>query len=271
MLIRGGGDLASGVAYRLLRCGIACLITELEHPLSVRRLVSFSSAVHIKKFTVEGITAQLVHSSKEAFKMMDMGRIPVMVDPDLKKCMIMDPALIVDARMLKKWQSLADLDHRKIIGLGPGFIAGENCRVVIETNRGAMLGRVIQTGRTEPNSGIPERVYEHTDARVLRAPVDGILKTRVHIADHIHSGEVIAEIAGEMIAARFTGILRGLLPDGTQVSKGMKIGDLDPRDRAELADHISEKALAIGGGVLEALLSDANLRKLFMCGGNENS
>lgn len=259
------------MGYRLLRCGIACLITELAQPLSVRRLVSFSSAVHSKKFTVEGITARLVHSTKEAFKLMGMGEIPVIVDPDLKKCMQMNPLVIVDARMLKNGQSLANLDPHKIIGLGPGFVAAENCRLVIETNRGPALGRVIQQGRTEPNSGVPERVYEYTDERVLRAPVNGILKTRGQLGNHIQAGEVIAEVAGEIVVARFTGTLRGLLADGTPVKKGMKIGDLDPRDRRELADHISEKALAIGGGVLEALLSDAYLRKLLMCGGNETA
>lgn len=247
-----------------MRCGIACVITELEQPLSVRRMVSFSSAVHTGSFTVEGITARLVHTTNEAAVTMATGEIPVLVDPDLSITLTMQPELIIDARMIKDGHSVNLTLFDKIIGMGPGFTAGINCRAVIETKRGPNLGRVIFSGSTEPDSGIPEQVKDYTNERVLRAPADGQMLTQRSIGELIHEGEEIAVIAGKVIKAQFTGIIRGLLLDGMYVRRGMKIGDIDPRCVPEIAFRISEKALAIGGGALEAVLNKDEERKCLL-------
>jgi xanthine dehydrogenase accessory factor len=270
-LIRGGGDLASGVAYKLMRCGIACLISELPEPLSVRRLVCFSSAIHEGTLSVEGVTARRVESIEEAWQIMAANEIPVMVDPNLIITQQMHPTVIVDGRMLKKADSSHSILSTIVIGLGPGFYAGRDCRAVIETNRGPKMGRVIWFGATEPDTGTPEQVNQYSNDRVLRAPVGGILKTFRTIPDQVETGQVIGDVEGIPIKAKFTGIVRGLLRNGSSVRAGMKIGDLDPRNNLELAKMISEKSLAIGGGVLEALLSDRELREKLLCGGNETA
>ena len=160
-----------------MRCGIACVISELPEPLSVRRLVCFSSAIHEGTLTVEGVTARRAESSEEAWQIMAAHEIPVMVDPDLVITQLMQPAVVVDGRMLKKADNSLSQLSTIVIGLGPGFYAGKDCRAVIETNRGPKMGRVISFGATEPDTGIPEQVNQFSNDRVLRAPVDGILKT----------------------------------------------------------------------------------------------
>lgn len=271
MLIRGGGDLASGAAYRLIRCGIRCMVTELPKPLSVRRLVSYSSAVYMGSIVVDGVKAHLADSVDQAIKIMDQLQIPVLVDPELSLLKRIIPTVIIDGRM-KKMVDKSRLDMNiPIIGLGPGFTAGRDCRAVIETNRGPRLGRVILEGKTEDDTGIPEQVKQHSVDRVLRSPGDGILTAKVQITDKVTRGQVLAEVNNDEITAKFDGVIRGLLLDGSLVKKGMKIGDLDPRQIPELATRISEKALAIGGGVLEAILSDAVLRSILMCTRNETA
>jgi len=241
----------------------------LADPLSVRRLVCFSSVVHENFITVEGVTARLVEDISKADRIMLTNEIPVLIDPELTMSIQMGPAAIVDGRM-RKTMEYGNLDpHAYLIGLGPGFDAGKNCQVVIETNRGSRLGRVITEGSTEPDTGIPEMVYQYSIDRVLRAPEDGELKTSVEISSMVRSGQLIAEIAGIPIQAKFDGVVRGLLRNGSFARKGMKIGDLDPRNDPRLAAMISDKALSVGGGVLEAILSDQVLRNKLMCGGNE--
>ncbi len=257
------------MAYRLFRCGISCLITELAEPLSVRRLVCFSTAVFKGYLIVEGVTARLADGIDTAERIMLDHEIPLLIDPDLTTAIRMQPTVIVDGRMRKKMESGELVSKSYLIGLGPGFDAGMNCRAVVETNRGSRLGRVIWDGCTEPDTGIPERVYQHSADRVLRAPVDGIMKTTVQIGESVRSDQIIAEVAGEPIQAKFDGVVRGLLRSGSIVRSGMKIGDLDPRKDPALASMISDKALAVGGGVLEAILSDRVIREKLMCGGNE--
>lgn len=254
-----------------MRCGVACLISELPEPLSVRRLVCFSSAIHEGTLSVEGVIARRADNIEEAWQIMEAHEIPVMVDPDLTLTQQMQPTVVVDGRMLKKADNSLSQLSTIVIGLGPGFYAGNDCRAVIETNRGPKMGRVIWFGATEPDTGIPEQVNQFSNDRVLRAPADGIIKTFTSIPDQVMAGQLIGEVEGIPIKAKFTGIVRGLLRNGSSVQSGMKIGDLDPRNNAELARMISEKSLAVGGGVLEVLLSDQSLRKLLLCGDNEVS
>jgi xanthine dehydrogenase accessory factor len=252
-----------------MRCGIPCLITELPEPLSVRRLVCFSSAIHEGTLMVEGVTARWAENIEEAWQIMSTHEIPVMVDPDLTQTQHMQPTVVVDGRMLKKADNNHSLLSTIVIGLGPGFYAGKDCRAVIETNRGPKMGRIIWSGATEPDTGIPEQVNQYSKDRVLRAPVDGTLRTFITITDQVQTDQLIGEVEGISIKAKFPGIIRGLLRNGTSVRSGMKIGDLDPRNNPELTSMISEKSLAVGGGVLEALLSDKVLRIQLMCGENE--
>ncbi len=191
--------------------------------------------------------------------------IAVMVDPALNILQSLTPTAIVDGRMLKMAEKFDEVNSVSVVGLGPGFDAGKNCKAVIETNRGAKLGRVIWQGGTEPDTGIPEQVRQHAADRVVRAPGDGNLVTYVEIGDCVQSGQEIGEVAGEKIIAKFDGVIRGLLREGTRVKEGMKIGDLDPRGQPELATMISDKALAVGGGVVEALFSKYDFRKIFFC------
>jgi xanthine dehydrogenase accessory factor len=236
------------------------VITELAHPLVVRRTVSFAEAVPEGRAEVEGITAVLVSDPDEARDQIRQGGIPVLVDPELESLTDLHPDVVVDARMRKKpperGKNLATL----VIGLGPGFIAGENCHAVIETNRGHDLGRVLWAGTPQPDTGIPGMVMGVASERVLRAPVDGELVSGAKIGDRVEKGTVIAIVGGQAVLAPFTGILRGLLRPGSPVRKGMKIGDIDPRENPDLVLLVSDKSRAIGGAVLEAILACPDLR-----------
>lgn len=263
VLIRGGGDLASGVAYRLYRAGLRVVITELPQPLAVRRLACFSEAVYVGEWTVEGITARKVSDPEDALRVLQVlakGQIPVLVDPEGISIRALHPHVVVDARMTKQRVPLIREPIKLIIGLGPGFSAGENCHAVIETNRGHMLGRVIWKGSPESDTGIPDSILERRAERVLRSPAEGILQTYVEIGDHLEEGQLIAEVAGKQVLAPFKGVLRGLLRTGMPVTPGLKIGDVDPRDDPRYCTLISDKSLAVGGGVLEAILSRPELR-----------
>ena len=260
VLIRGGGDLASGVAVRLHHSGFEVLITELPKPLVVRRTVSFAEAVSEGSKEVEGITAVLIRNPEDVKDTVRTGNIPVLVDPDLACLKEIRPDVVVDARMRKKpsleGKELATL----VIGLGPGFIAGENCHTVIETNRGHNLGRVIWAGPPQEDTGIPGMVHGFASERVLRAPEDGKLVTGAKIGDHVKNGTVIALVGSQAVLAPFDGVLRGLIKPGSYVTTGMKIGDVDPREDPTIWSLVSDKSRAIGGGVLEAILACPDLR-----------
>jgi len=261
VLVRGGGDLASGAIYRMVCSGLRVIITELPQPMAVRRTVSFAEAVYSREITIEGVTARLVHSAAQAFQLVEKGVIPVLVDPDLACLPEILPLVMVDGRMTKlASETGADLAPL-VIGLGPGFEAGKNCHAVIETRRGAFLGRVLWTGSAEPDTGIPETVANHESDRVLRAPAEGTLKTFVDIGDVLETGDLIAEVDGVQVRAEFSGILRGILKHDLYVHPGIKIGDLDPRSDPRLCSRISDKALAVGGGVLEAVLTRPEIRR----------
>lgn len=261
IIIRGGGDLASGVAVRLHRAGLRLVITELPQPLVVRRQASFAEAVYSHEVTLEGISACRTDHADQALQLSLQGVIPVLVDPDLTSLSALQPiGILVDGRM-RKQPPEADLPLSQLaIGLGPGFIAGENCDAVIETQRGPYLGRVIWQGSAQPDTGFPEGMAPYDRTRVLRSPADGVLETLHEIGDSLKAGQPVAHVAGQVVLAPFDGMLRGLLHPGLTVWRGLKIGDVDPRLDPLLCSRVSDKALAVAGGVLEAILSRGALR-----------
>lgn len=257
ILIRGAGDLGSGVAWRLHRCGFAVVMTETARPQVVRRTVSFAEAVFIGRATVEGVTAVLAADVDAARRVLAAGDIPVLVDPPAACRHVLQPAALVDAIMAKVNTDTTLLDTPRVVALGPGFTAGVDCHAVVETNRGHDLGRVIWQGAAEPDSKTPGEVGGYRGARVLRAPADGYVLGHAQIGDTLHEGEVVAEVNGVPLIAPFTGVLRGLIHPSVPVTVGMKIGDLDARAERRYCFTISEKSLAVAGGVLEALLATA--------------
>jgi len=274
VLLRGGGDLASGVALRLHRAGFQLVITELDRPLAVRRTVSFAETVYEGQHTIEGVTGRLVKPDQLPAAL-EAGEIPVLIDPDAN--ILLSPAetmssflfpVVIDARLIKQPPAPLPVSVPLHIGLGPGFQAGVNCHAVIETRRSHTLGRVYWTGTTQPDSGQPEG----DPRRVLRAPADGILSAKTKIGEHVEAGQVVAvvseqySVASEQysVVSPLKGMLRGLLHDGLPVTKGLKIGDVDPRDDPSACFLVSDKALAIGGAVLEAILTREKIREQFL-------
>jgi xanthine dehydrogenase accessory factor len=266
VLIRGGGDLASGVALRLHRAGIRVVITELAQPLAVRRAVSFSEAVYEGIQTVEGVTARLMEVEQLA-AWQDAGddEIPVLIDPEAHVLSSVYFPVVVDARLTKRPPAPLPVHVPLHIGLGPGFTAGLDCHAVIETRRSHTLGRVYWNGPTQPDSRQPEG----DPRRVLRAPGDGLLFGVKKIGEHCEDGEVIAKLVVDQdtrltkhIASPLRGVLRGLIRDGLQVTEGMKVGDVDARDDPTACFLVSDKSLAIGGAVLEAVLTKKEIREL---------
>ncbi len=276
ILVRGGGDLASGVALRLYRAGLQIIISELEQPLAVRRTVSFAEAVYAGEVTVEGVTARLVDREPPAGLMqvravLEAGDIPVIVDPDASILTETPIPIGGDARLITEPPAPLPGDVALHIGLGPGFHAGRNCHALVETRRSHTLGRVLWEGQPQPDSGQPEG----DPRRVLRAPADGQLIARAQIGEHLEAGDLVAEIQPptenhqskiknrkSQILSPFKGVLRGLIHPGLHVTAGLKIGDVDPRDDPQLCQLVSDKALAIGGGVLEAILARQEMRKI---------
>jgi len=261
IVLRGGGDLASGVALRLHRTGFQIVILELEKPLAVRRAVSFCESVYEGVQTVEGVTARLV-SPDQLQTALDANEIPVLIDPNaniLHNQFLTSPqsTIVIDARLMKTPPDLLDVNIPLHIGLGPGFNAGENCHAVIETRRGHTLGRVYWSGQAQADSGYPDG----DPRRVLRAPQDGIITAHAKIGDHLEEGQPIAEINSQTenrklkITSPFKGVLRGIIRPGIEIIQGVKIGDVDVRDDSSICYLVSDKALAVGGGVLEAVLT----------------
>lgn len=259
ILIRGAGDLATGVAARLWRAGFAIVMTELSAPLLVRRAVALGEAIRAGQARVEDLVAYRAATLEEASDLLVAGVIPALVDPAGESIGALAPAVVVDARMAKRNLGTSRTDAGLVIGLGPGFTAGRDVHAVVETNRGHNLGRVLWNGSAEPDTGTPGLVAGKGAERVLRAPVAGRVRGNYQIGDVVEEGSVVAVVAADEqrpveILAPFRGVLRGLIADGTTVPAGLKIGDLDPRATREHCFTISDKALAIGGGVLEAVL-----------------
>jgi xanthine dehydrogenase accessory factor len=254
VLIRGGGEMATGIAHRLHRCHMRVLITEMAMPTSVRRNVAFAEAVYEGVQIVEGVKAVRVGSCDEAYVAWKQNQIPVFVDPEASVGEILSPVVIVDAIMAKKDGVVRLTDAPVVIGVGPGFTAGVNVHAVVESNRGHHLGRVIWDGTAESDTGIPAPVDGYTASRVLRVPQSGIFNALRAIGDVIVAGEPVARVNGKLIKAEISGQIRGLLRNGIQVEQGIKAGDIDPRGERGYCDLISDKSRAIAGGVLEAVL-----------------
>lgn len=258
VLIRGAGDIASGVALRLHRAGFGVVMTELECPTTIRRTVAFSDAVFNGEQTVEDVTAALAHTWGEACSCLEQGKIPVLVDPRRLCRTFLRPEVEVDAILAKRNLGTTINDAPIVIGIGPGFTAGADCHAVVETMRGHTLGRVYYEGRALENTNVPGLIGGFAHECVLRAPADGTFEGVRRIGDLVEEGEVVGRVSGEPMTATISGVLRGLLADGVPVTRGMKAGDVDPRGKKEYCGLVSDKALSVAGGVLEAILHFTN-------------
>jgi xanthine dehydrogenase accessory factor len=255
-VVRGGGDLGSGVVYRLHRAGYSVVVTEVERPTVVRRGVAFGTAMYGDEVTVEGVSGRRVADLDAAVAALADGDVPVLADPDGEAVADLDPAVVVDAIMAKGKRDTGTRreDADVVVGLGPGFEAGEDVDAVVETDRGHELGRVFYEGRASAYDGEPGEREGYTHERVVRAPAAGRWETAVDIGALVTAGDTLGTVAGEPVTAEIDGLVRGLVHDGVDVGEGAKLGDIDPR--GESVDHtkISDKALCLGGGVLEAVL-----------------
>lgn len=250
VVIKGGGDLGTGVAHRLFRSAFFVVILELPQPRVIRRLVSFAEAVYEKEWVVEGVTARQLSSAPT--KRPDF--IPVLVDPEGAQISSIRPHVIVDARMAKRNLGTRIDEAPLVIGLGPGFTARKDVHLVVETMRGHDLGRLYTKGSALPNTGIPASVEGYSRERVLRAPTDGIFHALSNLGDQVNAGELVAKVDGAPLVAPISGVLRGMLHSGLAVKAGDKVGDIDPRWDVDVRT-ISDKARSIGGAVLEGILS----------------
>ena len=254
ILIRGAGDIATGIALRLHRAGMQVVMTDLPAPTAIRRPVCVSPAILHGETEVEGVRALRADSPEQALSLLAQGAVPVLPDPDCLCREQLHPDALVDAILAKKNLGTRITDAPVVVGIGPGFTAGEDCHAVVETMRGHTLGRVIYEGSALPNTNIPGLIGGYAGERVLRAPADGIFRQLLDIGAEVQPGDVAGEVDGTPMACTIGGVLRGILPDGTPVHKGMKSGDVDPRCRPEYCTTASDKALAVGGGALEAIL-----------------
>lgn len=259
VVVKGAGDLATGVMHRLARAGFAVMATELPNPTVVRRTVAFAEAVAPGQITVEGVTAQRADSLAEIHAAIAIGRIPIVVDASGKLLKRLAPTVLVEATLSKSNSGVTMYDAPIVIALGPGYEVGVDVHAVVETNRGHNLGRVYLSGCAEPNTGIPGAIGGYTIERLLRAPCAGALYGTRQIGDMVQANETVAlvktaEGTAIPVASAITGILRGLVRDGLPVYAGMKVGDVDPRAAREHCFTISDKSRAIAGGVLEAIL-----------------
>jgi len=261
IIVRGAGDVASGVIRCLLAAGFDVLALEKPDPDCVRRYVCFAEAFFEKKVSVEGFTAILVGNVEEAIITAESGQVPLIVDPKAETLPDLLPMAVIDARMLKENIDTTTDMAPIVIGLGPGFIAGKNCHAAIETIRGNDLGDVIYSGSPRADTGVPAPVDGISSQRVLRSPTDGKFTSNCRIGDRVSAGRIIGEVAGTPVIAEIDGVVRGIIHDGLTVSHRQKIGDIDPRGIRELCYRISDKSDAIGAGVLKALQTLINSLK----------
>ena len=251
-LIKGAGDLATGVALRLYRSGFTVVMTEIAYPTVVRRTVAFAEAVFEGHTAVEGVEGHLADDAAHVRRLLAQGAIAVIVDPEATVRQELRPALLVDAIVAKRNLHTRISDAPAVVALGPGFVAGRDAHAVVETKRGHTLGRVIFAGEALPNTGVPGEIGGYGAERVLRSPADGILRSDRTIGEQVHAGEIVAYVGDVPVRSSLDGVLRGLLRSGLRVSPGLKLGDIDPRGSGEQCYLVSDKALAIAGGVLEA-------------------
>jgi xanthine dehydrogenase accessory factor len=254
VLIKGAGDLASGIAVRLFRSGFQVVMTDIAMPTTVRCTVAFSKAVSEGTAMVEDVPGALAKTPEEALAFAKEGKVAVLVDPECKALQALRPDVLIDAILAKRNTGTAKEDAPIVIGVGPGFTAPVDCHCAVETQRGHHLGRVFYEGSPAPNSGIPGLVGGYGIERLVRSSADGVFEPKAKIGDIVKAGQVVAMVGESPVCAQIDGVLRGLLPAGTPVTEGMKSGDVDPRCKVEHCYTVSDKARAIGGGVLEAIL-----------------
>lgn len=253
-VIRGAGDLATGIALRLRHAKIQVVMTDLERPTAIRRTVCLSQSILYGQAQVEDLRGVRAADAKEARRLLEAGVIPVLADPEGMCIPALGPDAVVDAILAKRNLGTRITDAPAVIGVGPGFTAGQDCHAVVETMRGHTLGRVFYQGSAMENTGVPGLIGGFAGERVLRAPADGVFRQRLEIGTQVKQGDVAAEVAGVPMLCTLDGVLRGILADGTAAHRGMKAGDIDPRGNAKHCYTVSDKALAVGGGVLEAIL-----------------
>jgi xanthine dehydrogenase accessory factor len=250
-IVRGGGDLATGIIYRLWKARYKILCLETELPLTVRGPVSAATAVFEGRHVVEDMPAVLIGSLDE----WEDHTVVVLVDPEGKSIGQVGPDLVVDAIMAKCYTGTNRTMAPLVLAIGPGFSAPDQVHGVVETKRGHYLGRLITDGMAIPNTGIPGMEMGYTVERLLRAPADGHVTPVRQIGDHVETGDVVAIVNKCEVHSQIKGVLRGLIHPKVPVTKGLKIGDVDPRDERSHCFSITDKALAIAGGVLEAVMS----------------
>ena len=254
VLIRGGGEVASGVAHRLYRAHFKVCLTEAPNPQAVSRGVSFSEAVYDGEKEVEGVVAKLVKSASEIPTVWGENKLPIIVDPEAAVKDTLRPSILIDAIMAKRNLGTRLTDAALVIGLGPGFQAGKDVHLVVETNNSESLGEVIFAGEAEKNTGVPIAIDGLTSERVLHSLGDGMFVTDKEIGEQVTAGEVIASVGRQAVKAPISGVVRALLRSGIQVKEGTKLAEVDPVASKEICYSIRARVRAIGGGVLEAIL-----------------
>ena len=259
IVIKGAGELSTGVACRLYRANFRrILMLETPAPLAVRRRVSFCEAIHEQTMMVEGIEAVRIGKGPGLFTAWKNGKIAVRVDPEAESLHHDKPDVFIDATLAKRNLGTCITDAPLVIALGPGFVAGKDAHVVVETNRGHDLGRLILNGAAEANTGDPGNIGGYTKERVLRSSANGIFVAEKQIGDSVTKGDLIGQVGNASVIAPLDGMLRGLIRPDSSVTTGLKIGDVDPRNEVSYCDTISEKARALGGAVLEGILAHYN-------------
>jgi len=253
-LVRGGGDIATGTIHRLVKSGFRVLVTEIETPTVIRLNVAAASAIYEGDFVVEGVTYINIKNSSEVDDVQETGSVPVLVDPQMNILETYQPDLIVDAVLAKRNLGTTVDMAPVVIALGPGFEAGVDCDAVIETARGHDLGRIFYHGKASEDTGVPGNILGYAEERILRSTGVGPVVLNKRIGDHVEAHELIGTTGGIPFYSNIGGVIRGLINEAVSVKKGMKIGDVDPRDDYEACNTISDKARALGGAVLEAYL-----------------
>ena len=268
VLIRGGNDIASAVAHRLFTAGYAVIILEAPQPLTVRRGMAYASAVYEGRVTLDGVTAEAAPTIEHTLALLTSRRaIPVLASNDGSSIASLRADVIVDARLRKRERSNSRItDAPLVIGLGPGFTAGIEAHLVIETNRGPNLGRIITQGEADPYTGEPIEIAGHGKDRYLYAPHAGIFRTRLDLGDQIVAGQVMGNVEGESLVAKVGGIVRGIIKDGLFVQAGAKLVDIDPRGDPRSLSELSRKAWTIADAVVTAIRQSRMINDEFSMG-----
>ena len=260
IVIKGAGEMASGIAHRLFMANITRIcMTEIENPLCVRRTVSFCEAVFEQEVEVEGVPGKLVRNQAELAGAWTHKKIGVIIDPSWRIITDLKPDVVVDAIMAKRNLGTSKDEAPLVIGVGPGFAAPDNVHVVVESNRGHYLGRAIYHGAAEAHTGMPGLTAGYSRERVLRSPLEGMVRHVKSIGDMVTKGETILYVDATPVPAGIDGVVRGLIRE-IRVRANEKVGDIEPRGDVSYSQTISDKARAIGGGVLEAVMHHLNRR-----------